>query len=263
MIIDMHTHLGYSKVFDAWPEERLLALMDEAGIDQAVVLALESPESLDDLLTSREVLDACARHFDRLIPFCAVDPRMGDPAPDKERRLRERLARYIDLGCKGFGEHKPGLPVDDPRSRMLYALCGELRLPVLLHLDDFHNRGEEAFARMLAAYPRVTWIAHSALPWADLDRLARWFDVYPNLVVETSPWMGTGGTALKRDRDAARRLLGKYPDRVLFGTDAGVAGADREFFDPVVYMKFIRDLDLADEVYRAVMGRSAARWLGL
>ena len=38
------------------------------------------------------------------------------------------LKRYVDAGAKGFGEHKTGVTIDDPRNMMLYAACNELKL---------------------------------------------------------------------------------------------------------------------------------------
>ena len=45
------------------------------------------------------------------------------------------LRRYQDAGAKGFGEHKPGVKVDDPLN-MAHAACSELKLPLLFHLDN-------------------------------------------------------------------------------------------------------------------------------
>ena len=80
MIIDVHVHIG--KLVHAKPAltaGRLLRMMDELGIDKAVVLPIENPEEVDYYVTTDEVLRKCKRHLDRLIPFCNVDPRRRYP----------------------------------------------------------------------------------------------------------------------------------------------------------------------------------------
>ena len=49
------------------------------------------------------------------------------------------LKKYVDQGAKGFGEHKPGVRFDDPLNMTIYAACGQLKLPVLFHLDEQRN----------------------------------------------------------------------------------------------------------------------------
>ena len=55
------------------------------------------------------------------------------------------LKEYVDQGAKGFGEHKAGLPIDDPKMMALYEVCDDLRLPVLFHMRR-HPRDRPARA---------------------------------------------------------------------------------------------------------------------
>ena len=122
----------------------LLRRMDRLGIERAVVLAVENPEEVHWYLPSTEVLRVCRRHPDRLVPFCATDPRHGPPEGfDPLPILRE----YVEQGCRGFGEYLAGLDVDDPRSLRIYEACRELNLPVLLHFDSYINRDSPGFPR--------------------------------------------------------------------------------------------------------------------
>ena len=115
---DMHTHLG-----QPWNRrgklsaEMLLRWMDAHKIAQAVVLPLVSPEAWFYPLTTDFVLKETGPFRDRLIPFCAIDPRTGHL---DHRGKVDILKRYIDAGAKGFGEHKPGVTVDDPRNIALF-----------------------------------------------------------------------------------------------------------------------------------------------
>ena len=54
--------------------QKLIEMMDGAGIDMAVVLTTLSPECRYTIVTPEETLDICAMYPDRLIPFCNFDP---------------------------------------------------------------------------------------------------------------------------------------------------------------------------------------------
>ena len=58
------------------------------------------------------------------------------------------LKKYVDAGAKGFGEHKPGVQIDDPRNMTIYAACGELKLPLLFHLDERAQHRRPRSARL-------------------------------------------------------------------------------------------------------------------
>ena len=148
--IDMHTHLG-----QCWTHTReltadgLLTWMDKHDIEKAVVLPAVSPEACSFPLTTDFVLAQTKAHRDRLIPFCCIDPRTSFSG--KRHGLKHMLQTWIDRGVKGFGEHKVGLPIDDPRSMDLYAVCGEVKLPVLFHLDEQRNTDEPGLPGGVAA----------------------------------------------------------------------------------------------------------------
>ncbi len=100
MIIDIHSHVYKHPlpfVTPFYDPEQLIAAYDHAGIDNAVLLPVVSPEiyfpqSVD------EVLDICHAYPDRFIPYCNVDPRSminTDRAP-----LTKVLEYYKNKGCK-------------------------------------------------------------------------------------------------------------------------------------------------------------------
>ena len=75
-MIDTHVHLGRLRFDDpGMTAATMLRWMDRNQIDKAVVMAVEVPEELDYLVTTRELLRMTRRHRDRLLPLCAVDPR--------------------------------------------------------------------------------------------------------------------------------------------------------------------------------------------
>lgn len=275
--VDFHTHLGQT-----WNHTReltagdLLKWMDGHGVEQAVVLPLVSPESSSYPLTSEFVLAQTKRHRDRLLPFCCVDPRTSYSG--KRHGLKDMLRRYVDGGAKGFGEHKPGVPVDDPRSMELYAACGELKLPVLFHLDHQRNTDEPGLPgleNVLRQHPGTTFVGHGPGWWASISgdvtaadlggypkgavaaggAMDRLMTAYPNLYGELSA--GSGAGAIARDKAFGREFLVRRADRILFGTDYLSPGQD------VPQFALMRELDLPAEAEAKIAHGNARRVLGI
>lgn len=275
--VDVHTHLGQTwNSTEVLSAEALLRWMDAGDIAQAVVLPLVSPESSSYPLTTDFVLAQTKPHRDRLIPFCAVDPRTsynGGVAG-----LIEMLKRYIDAGAKGFGEHKPGVAIDDPRNLKLYEACQATGLPVLFHIDEQRNMdkpGLPRLARALAQFPECTFIGHGPGWWASISgdvtqnqlggypkgpvapggAIDALMDKHPRLYGDLSA--GSGAAAIERDAAFGREFLIRRADRLMFGTD---------FLSPgqgVPQLELFSRLELPADVQAKVFRDNARRVLGL
>jgi len=99
MIIDSHTHVDEAPAF-GWidPPEAIIGLMDEAGIDQAVIMTYtDLPGANPDAL---EYIAGCvARYPNRLIGYVRLNPSFEAEAA---RLLREAITRR---GFKGVKLH--------------------------------------------------------------------------------------------------------------------------------------------------------------
>ncbi len=276
--VDVHTHLGQTwNTTTELTASGLLKWMDANDVAQAVVLPLVSPESSSFLLTTEFVLEQTKAHRDRLIPFCCVDPRTSFTGGRKA--LPDMLKRYIEQGAKGFGEHKPGVKIDDPRNLALYEACGELGLPVLFHLDAIRNvdaPGLPGLEKALKEFPRTQFIGHAPGWWnsisgdvkqpADLGTyprtpvvpggaVDRLIDKYPNIHGDLSA--GSGAGAIRRDLKFGREFLIRRADRLLFGTDYLSPGQGVPQFD------LFRQLDLPEAVQAKIFRENARRLLRL
>ncbi|MGE3317321.1 MAG: hypothetical protein AB7O26_19570 [Planctomycetaceae bacterium] len=123
---DIHVHLTqewFGKERGPVTADVLLRWMDAHDIAQAAVLPLVSPEAFWYPISTEYVLRECREHADRLVPFCAIDPRtLATHLPDR-KSVVDMLSQYIAAGARGFGEHKPRLAVNDPLSMRLYEAC--------------------------------------------------------------------------------------------------------------------------------------------
>ena len=277
--VDVHTHLGQTwNTTTPLSAEELLRWMDAHRIAQAVVLPLVSPESSSYLITSDYVLAQTKPFRDRLIPFCAIDPRTSYSGGLKG--LVGMLQKYKEAGAKGFGEHKPGVVFDDPRNMLIYAACAELNLPLLFHIDNQRNLdqpGLPGLARALEQHPGCTFIGHGPGWWASISgdatqaglggypktkvapggAIDSLMDKHANLFGDLSA--GSGAGAISRDLGFGREFLIRRQDRILFGTDFLAPGQAVPQFD-----LFEQKLaDLPAEVKAKIFRDNARKLIGL
>ena len=266
--IDVHVHIGHE-----WMEDQhlsvkdLLGWMDANSVERSVVLPLVSPESWFYPVSTDYVLKETASHRDRLIPFCSIDPRtlnLGGKAGTVSL-----LNEYIDKGAKGFGEHKPGLAMDDPRNMVLYESLSEVGLSCLFHLDNNRNMdrvGLPGLEKVLETYPDLIMIGHANGWWASIDGDAvqadfqgyphrginrqgavdRLLAEYPNMYGDLSA--GSGANAISRDLEFGREFIVRNANKLLFGTDYLKTGQNIPQFE--LYESMDLPADVRAKVYR-------------
>lgn len=291
MLIDVHTHASLYRTiphrngdFFISPDD-LVAEMDQAGIDMAVVLPLVSPSQRNVLITTEEVLEVCARYPERLIPFCNLDPRQDRNTTESD--FGPYLRTYQDLGCKGIGEVTTNLPFDDPLVQNLFRHVESAGLPLIFHIapqvggyyglvDDLRlPRLEETLKR----FPGLRFLGHSQPFWAEISadvtdanrnsypkgpvlpggRVPELLARYPNLYGDLSA--GSGFNAISRDPAFGYRFLEEYRDRLLFGTDLLRSGQE---LPQVEYLRSAAEQGhISRETYDRIAWQNADRLLGL
>jgi len=275
-VIDVHSHTSMNNIntpadVDAW-----VKTMDEVGIEMSVVFTNASGPEFDR--QAKLFLDSHPKRFQVWYSFDASNPE----APDFTTKMVAELERVYKLGARGVGEitdkgwgveasEQKALPrakrlrFDDPRLDAYWQRCGELNMPVNIHLADhpscwkpldarqertpdfqaFNLSGkdvpsyEELLAtreRLLAKHPRTKFIfCHLSNQGNDTAALARMLDRFPNMYVDVS----ARDYEIGRQPRAMKAFLEKYKGRVLFGTDMGR--------DKTMYQAWWRLLESADE----------------
>ena len=287
-MIDFHTHIGRLQVsLKPLTSDILVSTMDKLGIEKSVVLPIENPEEVQFYSTTDYVLSECAKYPERLIPFCSIDPRRGVPeeyanSPNALVRTlilnpRKILEEYVKRGCKGFGECLQGLPIDDARSSKLYYACGELGLPVVLHImhafinyDEVHLPGLE---RLLRKHRDTVFIAHANGWWSEISsdvdptiayslpkgkvkpggKAEELLEKYENLYADISA--ASGYNALTRDPTFGVEFLERHSQKLLFGTDYLHAGQEL----PIV--NYIKNAAISRKAFRAITKENAEKLL--
>jgi len=252
-----------------------LKRMDDLGISIAVVLPIENPEETEFYVTTESVLRAVRKYPDRLIPFCNVDPRRGEPQTFNPRPIIER---YISRGCRGFGEELAGLTVDDYRLGRIYEAVGDLGIPIVMHFDGHRcidEIGLPRFERMIENYSKTFFVAHGPHWWSEISGDIRPEDIssypkrpvspggrveyllrkYGNLYADLSA--DSGLNALTRSPEFAKGFLERNSDKLLFGTDLLHEAQE------IKIVKFLEDIPLSRKAYEDILHRNAERLLKL
>ncbi len=281
-LFDIHVHLAhawYGKERGPITAETLIRWMDANYIEQAAVLPLVSPEAFWYPITTDRVIWESHEYPDRLIPFCAIDPRTLSTHLTKHAQAVDMLKRYQDAGVRGFGEHKAMLPIDDPLNMKLYAACAEVELPVLFHLDNRANMdkpGLPGLEKILQTYPNLNMIGHGKGWWASIagnlsqadlhvgypkgnvaagGALDRLLAKYPNLYGDLS---SSGAHALLRDPEFGGAFVKRHHKQLLFGTDYYDL-TQKNFLQFSLFEK----ITVGDEIRNAICWDNAQRLLKL
>ena len=279
-IIDTHNHprwVGYDGA-------RIVADMDNVGIERTWLLSWELPErematnyyqELDPTgvgIPFRDVIDVAERYPERFIVGTTTDPR--DP------HAQEKLKAAIDIfRVRVFGEFKLRLRYDDPDAIRLFQYCGELGLPVTIHLDTtfprhgvpssrqwWYGGGLENMEAPLRLCPHTHFQGHGPAFWREISgdadqssqayptgpivgrgMLLDYLDKFPNLNCDLSA--GSGHNALSRDLNFTRKFLMDYQDRMFFGRD----DYNNDMYDLLV------SLNLPPEVLAKILSGNALR----
>jgi uncharacterized protein len=268
-IIDMHSH-PYAKTekeIAAW-----VGTMDEVGINKTIILTMATGTEFD------EIGRKYAKYPERFEMWSGLDfsgydkPGFGAAAVKELERCHQAGARGVgEIHDKGKGlrsgkSNAPGMHPDDPRMDSVWEKCGELGMPVSLHVADpiwmyqkmdKYNDGlmnayewrldnqpgivglsgmVDIFERTLARHRNTTFIAcHFMNLDYDLARLGIVLERNPNLYADISARYAETGPIPR----FAAQFYAKHADRLVYGTDMG--------FDKAMYRVTFRILESLDE----------------
>lgn len=292
-VIDTHTHYTFAAVvkhgvslsarrtYVATPEQ-LLKVMDQRNIRAMVDLTGGYGQGLKETVAKYQ-----NAHPGRFYIF--TEPTYSKFLdPNYPKLQAQAIEQAYRNGAKGLKILKtlglylrenitsgPLVQVDDPRFDPMWDACGQLNIPVVMHISDpaafftpinrFNERYEElhdhpnwsfyghgfpgkmelieARNRVIARHPKTRFVGlHVANYSINLGAVSGWLDRFPNLTVDIAARI----SELGRQPRTARKFFDKYQDRILFGTDA--APEDPLFFGNM-YPLYFRFLETDDEYF--------------
>lgn len=257
-LIDLHQHVrstpGHLR--------RAVGILDRAGIGVAVNLSggvvTRKDDAPSEFARHRALADEIAPG--RFVLYFNLDYTGWDD-PGFSDRAVSQVEEAHRLGAAGLKEYKRlGLylrdgagrliRIDDPKLDPVWRRCGELGLPVSIHVADprafwqpFNDSNErwkelrdhrpwwfgdnavyppreallEALDRVIARHPTTTFVCvHFANNAEDLDWVDRALDRNPNMMADLAARIPEIG---RHPPDRVRQIFLKHADRILFGTD--------------------------------------------
>lgn len=242
MILDFHTHVDEAPAF-GWidPPEKVVGLLDVAGIDQAVIMTYTdlpglNPEALD------YIVQAASSFPNRLIPFVRLNPNYADQLP-------LLLDRAVSMGVRGVKLH-PTTTLAHPAGEATITLlrrCAELTLPVLFHCGDDPYTTPQAIGLAAEAVPECAIVLGHMGGYLHVEDAIAEADRYPNIYLETS--------AMPYPEQITQAVQRIGAERVIFGSDGPGC-------NPGLELAKVQRLGLSAEVERLVLGGNAERLLG-
>lgn len=260
--------------------ESLIATLDEAGIDKAVVLSIaywfdapdqpDTPENFALVKAENDWTLAQARQFpDRLVPFCSVNPVRSHAIAE--------LERCAAMGMRGLKLHFDNSEVDltNPdhaeRVETVFAAANRLDLSIVVHTRDGDDFGREEtkilLERILPAAPEVAvQIAHlwggGAYSGEALATFAEAFaerrPVTRNLYFDLTDAAFGAAQSEERAAEIASHMRTIGLDRLFYGSDAAIEG----HANAATSWKFFHEtMPLTDEEIR-VIAANVAPYLG-
>lgn len=205
-VIDAHTHVDEVPAL-GWidPPAALVALLDRAGIDQAVVMTYTETPGLNPRALDY-IAEAVSAYPDRLFGFARLHPWYEQEAAALLRRA------VTELGMKGLKLHPVGTlshPADDASVRLM-NVAAELGVPVLFHCGDEPMTTPLSIGAAAARTAATIILGHMG-GYFHVDEAIRVAERYENVMLETSAMPYP-----QRIREAVDRV---GAERVLFASD--------------------------------------------
>jgi predicted TIM-barrel fold metal-dependent hydrolase len=297
-VIDFHTHISLStkseKGVELSPDrqylgtpQELLAVMDRKNIKTMVNLTGGYEKGLAEAVAK----------YDRAFPgrfYTFSEPSYSHfKEPDYPKLQAQAIEQAHRDGARGLKILKtlglylrenitsgPLVKIDDPRFDPMWDACGQLNMPVAIHISDpaafftptdrFNERYEElnnhpdwsfyggdfpsnaeliaARNRMFARHPKTQFVTlHFGNFSENLQNVAENLDRFPNMHVDMAARIGELG----RQPFTSRKFFDKYQDRILFATDATPHGDEfpQQVFNDQLYEIYYRFLETEDEYF--------------
>ena len=234
--------------------QTLIAQMDEAGVEQSIIYAVEAPL----VYASNEYVHSlCTQFPDRLMGFASVNPLSPDAPAVLERAVRE-------MGLSGLKLHPPlqGFFPDDEAVFPVYKKAADLDIPVVFHVGStpFGSMVRLAHANPLLIdevairFPTLRiMLTHLGTLWHNEAFMV--VEKNPNVFIDTAAYVTEITNILTPDM--VHRI---GPDKIIFGTDYPMPYGNRahrmkDFVD------CIKALNLPEETIAGIFSGNLERLL--
>jgi len=246
--------------------ETMIADLDAAGIDRVVLMGEYRQQHAGCVGRNDESLAIMRRWPERVSAFAVVQPRAG-------RKALDELKRCLDAGMAGVGELGPygqDCPLDDRGFAAVAEACIRYGVPLNLHVSEEigHFYLGKSTTPLLHYYGLAQRYPELKLILAHWGGGLLFYEIMPEVRrTLKNVWYDTAGSPLLFPTEAIFRTALQCVDhrKLLYGSDYPLLIYPRKQRTPDFrpFLAEIAGLGLAPAVYDDIMGRNAARLLGL
>ncbi len=241
------------------PAGFLLGLMDEAGVDTAVLTAEDAETTMGMKVPNEKVAEFIRAHPGRFLGMAAVDPHKGM----KALRELEHAVKELGMKCLCLEPWLHKIRSNDKLYYPVYAKCVELGVSVWIHTSvNFVPQLTIDFGRPIyldevaGHFPELKIVAgHGGWPWVNEMMAVLWRhdNVYTDIGAIRPRYIGSPGAGWETLVRYGNTLL---QDKIVFAT----AWPAQDFKENI---REVRGLPLKDDVKAKWLGLNAKRILGL
>jgi len=230
-IFDGHTHI------EGFYLRKMVEIEEEFGISAQIAI-VHSDGGLEEVRSQYPQRFVFARY----LSLNDIAQYRVDPVIDEISRMQEQgysLAKsWFGPRWRDYIKDVPSdFSIDDSRLEPIFQALEDNKIPLLIHVADpdtyYSNQYRNIvrygtkedhlsqLERVLERHPGLMFQLPHFASQPEIHRLpnlARWLDLFPNVLIDTasSRWMAR---ELSKDVERAREFMLNYSDRVLFGTD--------------------------------------------
>ncbi len=243
MIIDSHVHVDeLTSIGWVDPPEAILKLMDEAGIEKAVIMTYTDAPGLNPQALEY-IADAVKKHSDRLYGYARMNPFYGAQAIEMFERA---ITEYGLHGLKLHPVSSLAHPADDATIHLIHK-AAELGVPTLFHCGDEPLTTPYELEYSAAACPEASIIFGHMGGYFHVDQAIQVAARRPNVYLDTP--------AMPNPVWIRRALDQLGPERVVFASDGPGC-------DPRLEVYKVRRAALSAEEEKLVFCGNIQRLLG-
>ena len=265
----------------SYPPERLVAEMDYAGVDKALL------HRTPYLGIGNEFTAECVRRFpDRLLGLAHIEEWLVEPEPDAAIARLEEAVKWQGLSGLQFLPPQLDLynhqgPWDGPGLHPFWDSVVSLNIPVFFSLKDRRDPGLESYLnelktlmRWMERYPDVTVVMTHGLPWrlaVEGDRIKLPDEMWtpfdnPNLYLQLLFPIALGAVwdyPMPQVRPTIEECVKRIgADRLMWGTDIPMVMRFWSYRQNIDFIRQYCDF-LSTEEMDAILGGTTARLLGV
>lgn len=246
--------------------ERMIEDMDKAGIDKAALLGIYRQTAENSCEANNDTLKIIQKYPDRIMGFGMVAPRPLDRAIDE-------IKRCVDNGMIGIGELNPyaqGVAFDSPEFLKIAETCIDKGIALNIHCNEEvgHFYAGKSPVRLMDYYQFACRFPELKLILAHWGGGLLFYEIMPEVRKNLqNVYYDLAATPLTYPTELMIKTALQCVDhkKLVYGSDYPLLICPRKQHEPDFrpFLEEINAVGLPEDVYDDLMGRNAARILGL